>query len=314
MTDSAWPTFIAPPLSSPRTVKSWLAAFSISSALTSSLDDAGQSLAEAERGPAGEADGQARELRVARSSSAFDVCHQTIIHDEAEHAVNRVPATSAVSTDTAGAVTSGGSPSSRCGRRTPRWCPGSAGGSPARRGSPDVADGPDDAVDLAERQRRGGQHGGPVGAADGVAQLGGDARARPRRGRCGADRRSRRQLVSPGITSGPTSPVPSRTRTGRCGTRASCRSRTTRGSATRIVRQHHQVGAARSDAGVTEAAVRDPRTRTAQRAGQQVGQRAAAVDADRRRPGAAAAPSSRPRRRPATRPARSRPPRRRRPG
>src|ERR1700694_3681936 len=38
MTDSAWPTFIAPPLSSPSTVNSWLAAFSISSALTSSQD------------------------------------------------------------------------------------------------------------------------------------------------------------------------------------------------------------------------------------------------------------------------------------
>ena len=38
ITDSAWPTFIAPPLSSPRTVNSWLAAFSISSALTSSFD------------------------------------------------------------------------------------------------------------------------------------------------------------------------------------------------------------------------------------------------------------------------------------
>ena len=32
----------------------------------------------------------------------------------------------------------------------------------------------DDAVDLVERQRRGRQHGRPVGGADGVAQLGGD--------------------------------------------------------------------------------------------------------------------------------------------
>jgi hypothetical protein len=42
-----------------------------------------------------------------------------------------------------------------------------------------------------------------------------------------------RQLVTPGITSGPTSPVPSRTRTARCGTPWLCRSRTMRGSATR---------------------------------------------------------------------------------
>src|ERR1700754_2785863 len=38
MTESACPTFIAPPLSSPRTVNSCWAALSISSALTSSFD------------------------------------------------------------------------------------------------------------------------------------------------------------------------------------------------------------------------------------------------------------------------------------
>src|ERR1700724_1908143 len=38
ITDRAWPTFIAPPLSSPSTVNSWLAAFSSISAWTSSLD------------------------------------------------------------------------------------------------------------------------------------------------------------------------------------------------------------------------------------------------------------------------------------
>ena len=38
MTDRAWPTFIAPPLSSPRTVNNCWAALSISSALTSSFD------------------------------------------------------------------------------------------------------------------------------------------------------------------------------------------------------------------------------------------------------------------------------------
>ena len=35
------------------------------------------------------------------------------------------------------------------------------------------------------------------------------------------------------MTSGPTNPAPSRSRTGRCATRAVCSSRTTRGSATR---------------------------------------------------------------------------------
>ena len=42
-----------------------------------------------------------------------------------------------------------------------------------------------------------------------------------------------KQLVTPGMTSGPTRPVPSRTRTARCGTPWLCRSRTMRGSATR---------------------------------------------------------------------------------
>src|SRR3954467_12342052 len=42
-----------------------------------------------------------------------------------------------------------------------------------------------------------------------------------------------KQLVTPGITSGPTNPAPSRSRTGRCATPAVCRSRTTRGSVTR---------------------------------------------------------------------------------
>ena len=43
-----------------------------------------------------------------------------------------------------------------------------------------------------------------------------------------------RQLLTPGITSGPTSPAPSRIRTGRCGTPPTCRSRTSRGSAARV--------------------------------------------------------------------------------
>ena len=42
-----------------------------------------------------------------------------------------------------------------------------------------------------------------------------------------------RQLVTPGTTSGPTNPAPSRSRTGRCAIPQECSSRTTHGSATR---------------------------------------------------------------------------------
>src|SRR6202012_1841317 len=42
---------------------------------------ASQSLSEAERRPAGKADRNAGQLRITRSTAAFDVCHTPIIHD-----------------------------------------------------------------------------------------------------------------------------------------------------------------------------------------------------------------------------------------
>ena len=68
-TDSAWPTFIAPPLSSPRTVNNWWAALSISSALTSSFDLPVSRLPKPSAARPAMPTGKARQLRVTRGTA-----------------------------------------------------------------------------------------------------------------------------------------------------------------------------------------------------------------------------------------------------
>ncbi len=300
MTDSAWPTFIAPPLSSPSTVNNCWAALSISSALTSSLDlpvsrlptpNAARPAMPAPR-PASFA------LRAARPRL------MSLTRPSSMTPPNR-PATTWQRALSAGAVRVA-RPAARHDRT--RVDVELQRGVQRRRRfrqtatSCAAADRADDAVDLVERQRRGRQHGGPVGAADGVAQLRRDRRPRARRGRCGAGRRTPGSSSRPGMTSGPTRPVPSRTRTGRCGHPGGVQVAHHPRIGHQVVRQHHQVGRLGRRAGMRAAAVRDPRTRAAQRAGEQIRQRPAAVDADGRGAGTPARDCwSRHRRRPTTR-------------
>ena len=140
---------------------------------------------------------------------------------------------------------------------------------------------PDDPVDLVQRQRRRRQHGGPVGAADGVAQL--RRHRRPRRvavaamqirapqaaGHTGNDQRA----DQPGAVAHPHRQVRApRRRAGRAPPADRPPGSPTAPPGRSAPGPH----------GVRLAAVRDPRTRTAQRAGQQIRQRAAAMDPDRR--------------------------------
>lgn len=86
----------------------------------------------------------------------------------------------------------------------------------------------------------------------------------------------------PGNIIGPTSQIPSRTRTGRYGVRSVCSSRTSRGS---TIRQsvNHEVGGARRHARAAVAGVPHLRARTPQAADQQLGQWTAAMHPNRRR-------------------------------
>src|SRR4051795_4845017 len=164
MTESAWPAFIAPPLSSPRTVNSCWAALSISSALTSSLD-----------------------LPVSRLPNPSAARPAMPAPRPASLALRAAPprlmSLTSPSSMTAGALSAPRMP-------RPPACQGRAGadvelqrGVQRRRrmrcavdvgDAHAVADRRDDAVDLVERQRRGGKHGRPVGVANGVAELRGD--------------------------------------------------------------------------------------------------------------------------------------------
>ena len=199
-----------------------------------------------------------------------------------------------------GAATTGGPWWNRCRRRTPAWCPESTAGAaarstptPARTAAMTRSTWFSASAAVASTVARSAL---PT-ASRSCAATAGQSSSRSLRCRSA----HRRQLVIPGTTSGPTSPAPSRTRTGRCGILPSCRSRSSRGSATRNpTARPDRSSPARRRRGL--AAVLDPRARAAQRTGQQVRQRPPAVDADRRRPGARREASRSPR---ARRPARS---------
>ena len=75
----AWPNFIAPPLSSPSTRNSCSAVRAWTSAATTSAGPPADPLAQAERGPAGEAQRQCRELGRAGHRPAREVGHPPIV-------------------------------------------------------------------------------------------------------------------------------------------------------------------------------------------------------------------------------------------
>jgi hypothetical protein len=77
----------------------------------------------------------------------------------------------------------------------------------------------------------------------------------------------------PGMTNGPTSPAPSRTRTGRCATRLAMQLAHHPWVGNEVVRQHHQVRSGDTRHGMRLGAALDPGTRTAQRLGEQIRQR-----------------------------------------
>src|ERR1700756_2396505 len=172
-TDSAWPTFMAPPLSSPRTVNSWGAAFSSSSAWTSSRDLPVNRLPNPSAARPAKPTGMLASfaLRAARprlmsathpSSMTVDTLCCLSAHSRASAGAQRMPGP-LTRDDGAGVDVELQSGVERRGRRRigHRLAPAH------RRDHP---------VHLAERQGRGRQQGGPVGHPDGVAQLGGYCR------------------------------------------------------------------------------------------------------------------------------------------
>src|SRR5271170_429372 len=265
ITDNAWPTFIAPPLSSPRTVNNWLAAFSISSAWTSSFDLPVSRLpnpsAARPAKPTGMLASFALRAALLRLMSATSPSSMTggpwppSIWQHVLSARTQWMSRPLSHHDRAGVdveLQRGVQRLRRSGSRT--------GVRPA-----DRADHP---VDLAERHRRRGQQGRAVGHADGVAQLCGDGR--PRRvavpavqirtpqaaGNAGDDQRTDQAdaVAHPDREVGDALAVQvaQHPRVG-----------------DQVVGQHHQVGFGGSHRRVRLAALLDPRARTAQRLDQQ---------------------------------------------
>ena len=76
-TDSAWPNFIAPPLSCPSTENSCSAVRWARSACTSSADVPGQPATEAERGPAGHAEREPSEAGGAGNAALRNIGHSS---------------------------------------------------------------------------------------------------------------------------------------------------------------------------------------------------------------------------------------------